>query len=445
MVETEIKVQRYERYKDSGMEWLGEVPEHWEINKMRNLGVFSASGIDKYIKKYESEVKIINFTDIYANQKKTIDSSFNFMVVTTPELNRVKHLVKKGDLVLLPSSETYEDLGLSALIDEELDNTSFSYHVIRFQFNIDMNHSFRKYLTNNEFVLNQFSRAGKGTTRKIIGRGVFKNIQVVIPPLSEQTAIAEFLDDKTTKIDEAITIKTQQISLLKERKQILIHKAVTQGLNPNTKLKDSGVEWIGEVPEHWEVIANRILFTERKESGKIGLPLLSVSIHSGVSLEELNGDENIRGKIKIEDKSNYKYVNVDDIVFNMMRAWQGAIGVVRVKGMVSPAYVVAQPNNKIVASFFEYQYRTNSFIQQMNRSSKGITDFRKRLYWDEFKQLQTVLPPLKEQKEISEFIETASQKIETTIRLKQQEIAKLKEYKSSLINGVVTGKVKITL
>jgi type I restriction enzyme S subunit len=423
------------------VESLGDIPEHWEVIRLGFLGEFSASGIDKYLKKSESLVKIINFTDVYGNLNKTIDSSFKFMEVTTPEDNRKKHLVKKGDMIFLPSSETYEDLGLSALVNENLDNTSFSYHVIRLVLKKDIAHGFRKYFTNNAFVLNQFARQGKGSTRKIIGRSVFKNIIVTLPPIQEQTAIAEFLDDKTSKIDQAIAIKQQQIDLLKERRQILIHKAVTQGINPNVKLKDSGVEWIGEIPEGWEVIKNGVLFNERKEPGNELLPLLSVSIHSAVSTEEL--EDNIRGQIKIEDKSNYKLVQKGDVVFNMMRAWQGAIGSVQVNGMVSPAYVVASPKRMFDSNFLEYQYRTAKFIQQMDRMSKGITDFRKRLYWNEFKQLISIFPPVEEQKEISTYIANATTKIATAIAIKEQEIEKLKEYKSSLIDGVVTGKIRV--
>jgi len=126
-----------------------------------------------------------------------------------------------------------------------------------------------------------------------------------------------------------------------------------------------------------------------------------------------------------------------------MRAWQGGIGAVHVNGMVSPAYVVAEPTGNIDADFFEYQYRTSGFIQQMDRHSKGITDFRKRLYWNEFKQLKTIFPPLSEQKDIVSYIENITIKIATAISLKEQEIEKLKEYRSVLINEAVTGKIKI--
>ncbi|MEP7197893.1 MAG: restriction endonuclease subunit S [Saprospiraceae bacterium] len=436
-------IQRYTAYKDSGVEWLGEIPEHWEVTKLRNIGVFSASGIDKYLKVNESKVKIINFTDIYDSKSMTLDSSFDYMVVTTPESNRIKHLVKMGDLIFLPSSETYEDLGAAALVNEELENTSFSYHVIRLVIKKDLDHSFRKYLTNNAFVLNQFSRHGKGSTRKIIGRGVFKDVQVILPPLSEQNAIAAFLDRKMALIDQAIDIKEKQIELLKERSQILIHKAVTRGLNPDAKLKDSGVEWIGEIPEGWEIVKNRILFQERNEPGNDSLPLLSVSIHTAVSSKEISDEENIRGKIRIEDKSKYKVVEIGDIAFNMMRAWQGAIGSVSTKGMVSPAYVVAKPKRIFDSNYFEFQYRTELFIQQIDKSSKGITDFRKRLYWHEFKQLNTILPTVREQKEISEYIFRLNEVTEKVFNLKEKEVEKLKEYKATLINSAVTGKIKI--
>ena len=205
----------------------------------------------------------------------------------------------------------------------------------------------------------------------------------------------------------------------------------------------SGTEWIGDVPAHWMIMANRALFRERVEPGKEELPLLSVSIHSGVSEEEISEDDNIRGRVKIEDKTKYHRVRPGDIAFNMMRAWQGAIGAVRVEGMVSPAYTIAVPCPRLNARYFEYQYRTPGFIQQMDRYSKGITDFRKRLYWDGFKQLITLVPPVEEQQAIVEFIEQAMLKQEAAVALFEQQITKLKEYKATLINSTVTGKIKV--
>jgi type I restriction enzyme S subunit len=277
-----------------------------------------------------------------------------------------------------------------------------------------------------------------------ISQELIRSLRLPCPSAPEQTAIAAFLDSKTAQIDQAVAIKEKQIDLLKERKQILIQNAVIRGLDSNVPVRDSGVEWIGEIPKHWKILANRALFKERIEPGEDGLPILSVSIHTAVSSEEISEEENIRRRIKIEDKSKYNLVQPGDIVFNMMRAWQGAIGAVKVKGMVSPAYIIATPCERIVSDYFEYQYRCPEFIQQMDRNSKGITDFRKRLYWAEFKQLAMVVPPTEEQIAIVNHIETESSKIDKAISLQQQQIDKLKEYKATLIDSAVTGKIRVT-
>ncbi|MFG0401103.1 restriction endonuclease subunit S [Pseudomonas sp. zjy_11] len=271
----------------------------------------------------------------------------------------------------------------------------------------------------------------------------FSELLLPVPPFEEQFLIASFLDKKLTQIDRAIRVKERQIDRLKERKQILIQQVVTRGLDSHAPMQDSGLEWIGEIPAHWSMMANRALFRERVEPGREDLPLLSVSIHSGVSEEEISEEENIRGRVKIEDKSKYICVRPGDIAFNMMRAWQGAIGAVRVEGMVSPAYTIAIPRPSLDARYFEYQYRTPGFIQQMDRYSKGITDFRKRLYWDGFKQLITLVPPIDEQQSIIEYIEQAMQKQNAAVALLEQQISKLKDYKAILINTAITGKIKV--
>lgn len=450
MVKVESKVQRYESYKDSGISWLGEIPEHWEITRLANIGRFSSSGIDKLIKNNESVVKIINYTDVYRNLEHTINSKMDYMEVTTPETNRVKNLVKKGDLIFLPSSETLEDLGLAALVDEDVDNLSFSYHVLRFEFSKEISHKFKKYFTNNEAVLNEFSKKGTGSIRKTLGRNDFRNTIVILPPLQEQTKIAQFLDDKTTKIDEAIAIKEQQIQLLKERKQILIHKAVTQGLNPNVTLKDSGVEWIGEIPEGWEVkkikhVTNKIGSGVTPSGGgttylEEGIPLLR-SQNIFFDSIELDGVAFISNKVH-QSMSNSQ-VFKGDVLLNITG---GSIGRCYFVNIDIPLNVnqhvcILRPNNKITTLYLNSLIASEIGQNQIWFHQQG--GGREGLNFQALKNFSIPFPPLSEQKEISAYIETASQKIETAIGLKQQEIEKLKEYKRSLINGVVTGKVRV--
>lgn len=435
-------LKTYTNYKPSGVEWLGDIPQHWEVKKLGFLGQFSASGIDKYIKPNESKVKIINFTDVYGNLNKTIDSSYDFMEVTTPETNRIKHLVKKGDLIFLPSSETYEDLGMSALVDTNLENTSFSYHVIRLVLNEDIEHSFRKYITNNTFVQNQFSKAGKGSTRKIIGRGVFKNIQVIVPPFSEQTAIAKFLDDKTAKIDQAITIKKNQIELLKERKHSLINKAVTKGINSNVKLKASDVEWIGDIPEHWQVKRLKYVFQILKRiSGELGHSVLSIT-QKGIKVKDT---ESGTGQLSM-DYSKYQFVYKGDFAMNHMDLLTGYVDISKYDGVISPDYRVfdlieSNSSKEYMLLLLQLCYSNKVFYAH----GQGVSMLgRWRFPSENFNIFPFPVPPKSEQIEIADFIAKTNKKIAKAISLKEKEIDKLKEYKANLINSVVTGKLRVS-
>ena len=433
------RLKRYENYKDSGVEWLGEIPEHWEVQRLRTLGVFSASGIDKYINKNETIVKIINFTDVYSNIKRVLNNTIDFMEVTTPENNRKKHLVKKGDLIFLPSSETYEDLGLSALVDEELDNTSFSYHVIRLQFKKDIEHSFRKYLTNNNFVSNQFSSYGKGTTRKIIGRNVFNNIKIVLPPKEEQIKIASFLDEKTSQIDEVISQKEKLIELLKERKQIVINDTVTKGLDKDVEFVDSGVEWIGKIPKHWEVVRSKRLFQQRKDRARKGDKQLTASQKYGVIYQDKYMELEGRRVTQVEyNHEILKRAETGDFLISM-RSFQGGIEYCRDTGSVSSAYVALIPIKHVVPEYFKYLFKSQKYITALSSTSNLVRDGQ-ALRFENFSMVDLLIIPNKEQVEIAKYIDEQIEKIDTSIELQQNYISKLKEYKASLIDSVVTGK-----
>ena len=272
---------------------------------------------------------------------------------------------------------------------------------------------------------------------------VLNNLIVSLPPLQEQTAIAEFLDDKTTKIDAAIGIKEKQIELLKERKQILIHKAVTRGLDDGVALKDSGVEWIGEIPEGWEVAKAKyystIFVPERAKpdlnTQRGGYPLVTT--------------EHLRSPELFENTVNY-YVNeksknkTGSRIIKSGSVLATCVGNFGIASQLNFDCIINQQiqgftDLRIDAKYLTYLVRLSEDYFKNNSTLTTIMYVNK----DTFGNMPISLPSLSEQKEISSYIETASQKIETAIELKQQEIEKLKEYKSSLINGVVTGKVKV--
>lgn len=182
------------------------------------------------------------------------------------------------------------------------------------------------------------------------------------------------------------------------------------------------------------------IYTERKEPGNESLPLLTVSIHSGVSDGELDEDELPKKVKRIEDKSQYKHAATGDLVFNMMRAWQGAIGTVRTEGMVSPAYIVAKPNGKVYPPFMDYYMKAPRMVGMINRQSYGVTDFRKRLYWDSFAPIPCVLPPVREQRKIAEILATQDKVIE----LKEKLLAEKRQQKKYLMQQLLTGKKRLS-
>jgi type I restriction enzyme S subunit len=206
------------------------------------------------------------------------------------------------------------------------------------------------------------------------------DLELVYPPtISEREQIANFLDHETAKIDTLIEKQQQLIKLLKEKRQAVISHAVTKGLNPNVLMRDSGVEWLGEVPVHWEVRRINLLFSESSARAstedELNYPVLSVSIHHGISDKELNAAELDRKVQRSEDKSLYKVVHENVLAYNMMRAWQGGFGASKLSGLVSPAYVVCQPKTQLDSYYFELALRTPNAVTELKRFSRGITDF----------------------------------------------------------------------
>lgn len=196
---------------------------------------------------------------------------------------------------------------------------------------------------------------------------------------------------------------------------------------------------LGIVPADWKRHTFGDIYSERKEPGREDLPLLMVSIHSGVSDGEVDEAELPKKIKRIEDKSQYKKAVSGDLVFNMMRAWQGAIGTVRTTGMVSPAYIVAEPNDKVYPLFMDYYTRTPQMVNQLDRQSYGVTDFRKRLYWDSFAPIECVLPPIEEQRKIAAILTTQDKVIE----LKEKRLAEKQRQKKYLMQQLLTGKKRL--
>ncbi len=264
----------------------------------------------------------------------------------------------------------------------------------------------------------------------------------MLPPKEKQTVIAHFLDRKITLIEKAIGIKEKQIERLQEKQQILVHNAVTRGLNSDVKMKDSGVEWIGEIPDHWEVKKAKYLFDEIDDRSKTGEEeLLSVSHLSGVTLRS---EKNVT-MFQAEDYTGAKLCRRNDLVINIMWAWMGALGVSGRSGIVSSSYAVfRQKDPKHFDSWYlEQLLKDTNYVTHYNRVSTGLHSSRLRFYSNMFLDMKIGFPSQGEQNEIVEYLKNVSDKFKTAICLRTNEILLLKEYKKTLINNAVAGKIRI--
>ncbi len=208
-----------------------------------------------------------------------------------------------------------------------------------------------------------------------------------------------------------------------------------EDLKPYPETKVSGLAWLGHIPAHWEIKRNGSLFQQRTAVGEPDLPILEVSLRTGVRIREFGSSKR---KQVMSDKAKYKCAAKGDYVYNMMRMWQGAAGIAPVDGLVSPAYVVAKPLPNVNPAYFASLFRTDEYLAEIDAFSRGIVKDRNRLYWDQFKQIPTPCPPTEEQNAIVRFLTWATNRLDRTIREKRRIIALLNEQKQAIIHRAVT-------
>jgi type I restriction enzyme S subunit len=435
-------MKKYDTYKPSGVEWLGEIPEHWETRRIKHL--FKEIN-ERSFDGSEDLLSVSQYTGVTNKSEKLEDGG---MLTNASTLEGYKK-VSKDDLVSNIMLAWNGSLGFSPFDGI----TSPAYSIYRLKTN-DVNRYFH-YLLRTELYKSEFKRNSSGVieSRLRLYTDDFFRIESILPPKEEQTAIANFLDDKTAKIDQAIAIKEQQIGLLKERKQIIIQEAVTKGVDKIVKLKESGVEWIGEIPEHWEVQRLKEIC---KAFGRIGFRGYTTAdlVDEGEGAITIS-PSNIKEDKMIFEKCSYlswhKYdespeiqINNKDILIVKTGSTYGKVGIVKnlpEKATINPQLLVLK-QIKIDQEYF-YHYLKTSIVQtQIQTEVIGSTI--PTISENKILNFKIAIPTDKiEIDKIVSYIETQSSKIDALISLKEQEIEKLKEYKVSLIDGVVTGKVRV--
>ena len=428
---------RYPAYKDSGVDWLGEIPAHWELKRAKYACDINLTSLAENTSK-AFRFKYVDIGNVTLEEGITQTEEFEFKNAPS----RARRIAKSGDTVI-STVRTY--LKAIDYIDEQKSEYVYSTGFAVLSPSKFIAPKFLAMAVRSDSFTEQVAAYSKGMSYPAINSTELSRLFLPIPPLAEQTRIADFLDRKTVQIDQVIAQKERLIELLNERRQVMINRAVTRGLNPIAPMKDSGSDrgdarWIGEIPVHWDMLRINWLFTEKDETNYPDLPLLIVSINSGVTVRDMD-DEN-RQQLA-EDFNVYKRALVGDISFNKMRMWQGAVGVVPQDGLVSPDYVVARPNDFINSTYYGFLFRTREYLAEFVKKSRGIVWDRNRLYWDDFKSIFAIVPPLEEQHQIVDFLNTKNEEITFASDKVKNQIQKPQELKSTLINSAVTGKIKV--
>ena len=444
----EARYKPYSEYKDSTIEWLREIPAHWDVSKLRYIFSFGKGlGITKE-NLLDDGVFCVNYGEVHSKYGFELDPSIHQLKCVSEDylVSSQSALLLKGDLVFADTSEDIDGSGNFTQLTT--DHVVFSgYHTIIARPSDRQCSRFYAYLFDSREFRTQIRYAVKGVKVFSITQAILRGVNIWLPTLDERQKITNFLDHETAKIDTLIEKQQQLIQLLKEKRQAVISHAVTKGLNQNAKKRDSGVEWLGEIPIHWDIKRIGLLFTESSARAfsdvELEYPILSVSIHHGISDKELNEGELDRKITRSEDRSLYKIVHDNYLAYNMMRAWQGSFGSSKLSGLVSPAYVVCQPKTLLNSYYFELILRTQNATVELKKYSRGITDFRLRLYWDEFKSIFVPVPSSAEIDEILNYITKTNSTYENLIVIAGRQIELLLERRTALISAAVTGKIDV--
>lgn len=421
-------MERYSEYKDSGVKWLGEIPSHWEV--VRGLAVFSENK-NKNTQLENSIVLSLSYGKIIV--KKDIDSGL------VPEEYSSYQIVKPG-FIIVRSTDLQNDktsLRIGYVCNEGIITSAY----LGLQVKGNNNDKYLYYFLHDWDITKEIYRHGNGL-RQSLSWNDLRDVNVLLPPLSEQDAIVRYLDAATLKIDKAIAMQQKMIDLLNERKQIIIQNAVTKGLDENVEMKDSGVEWIGMIPKHWGLYPLRKYLNVNSKRNMPNAQLLSVTREEGVIVRNTESKEENHNFIP-DDLSNYKYVRKGQFVINKMKSWQGSYGVSNFNGIVSPAYFVYDLNYPNT-TYFSMAIRSKMFSPFFSKYSKGIRIDQWDLVPEALKVIPFLEPPVEEQIEIVEYLGNLIPKIESKISNCQRQIALLQERKQIIINEVVTGKVKVS-
>ena len=417
------------------LDWTDTLPDGWQVKPLRAVADSMVSNVDKLVSEDEIPVRLCNYTDVYYNEFIGPDLDLMHATASAQEIERFGLSV--GDVLVTKDSESWEDIGVPALVVETADDIVCGYHLALLRPRETVHGAFLFRCLQARPVQVQFELAANGVTRFGLPKSGIRDARVPVPPLPRQRAIADYLDRETARLDALVAAKERLLKLLAEKRRAIVTRAVTRGLDPRAPMRDSGVPWLGEIPGHWKVKRARWLFRERDQRSEDGSEeLLTVSHLTGVTPRS-EKDVNM---FEAETLEGYKVCQPGDLVINTLWAWMGAMGVSFVPGVVSPAYNVYEPTVELDPAYVDALSRLPVFAQEAARHSKGVWSSRLRLYPDGFFEIPLPVPPLPEQRRIVGDLAAGIRKLDRLAMAATCTIELLKERRSALIAVAVTGR-----
>lgn len=429
-------MERYEEYKDSGVEWIGEIPAGWEIGRFGKAGI---SSLGKMLANNPDADD--SFLAPYLKAANVQESGFELGDIAEMYFNshdEGRYRIKRGDLLVVEGGS----VGVSQIWDGSIEpcyiqnalhrvRPSEGFEARYLKFCLDLaRYSGYVDLICNKATIAHFTKEKLSAT------------PIPIPSFCEQKAIADYLESETAEISSVIADCEREVELLQEYRKAVISEAVTKGLDPNVPMKDSGIEWIGEIPEVWIVRPAKSLFTESKVLRLSSDERCTVSQKYGVIPQsQFTALENQRTVLADKNLESWKHVSPGDFVISL-RSFQGGIEFCRVSGCVTWHYIVLKGQPDADNGYFRHLFKSKGYIEALQRTCTYIRDGQD-LRYSNFIQVSLPLPPLSEQHAIATYLDKKTTEIDAIIAGYQSMADKLREYRKSLISEAVTGKFKV--
>ena len=440
----------YPTYTPSGVDWLGEIPAHWKARRLKSFTVVQLSNVDKKSTEGQEAVRLCNYTDVYYNEH--IGPDIEFMPATATKEQVRRFTLRAGDVLITKDSEDWTDIAVPAVVTQDLPGVLCGYHLALIRPDSRCDGAFLSRALSACGPRDQYQLSANGITRYGLTGDSIRASVLVFPSLAEQRAIAAFLDRETAKIDSLVAKKERLIELLQEKRTALISRSATKGLDSDVSMKDSGVDWLGEIPEHWEVkrlksFATVQLSNVDKKSAE-GQDAVQLCNYTDVYYnEEIGSDvEFMAATATKEQIRRFSLTTGDVLITKDSEEWTDiavpAVVTQDLSGVLCGYHLAhVRPGDGCDGAFLSRAFAAIGPRDQYQVSANGIT--RYGLTGDSIRASVLALPPLAEQRVIAAFLDRETAKGDELITKVQEAIERLKELRAALISAAVTGKIDV--